>query len=327
MDLQKKIKDIGERGLLELFEGLIDEEDLPFNEDAVAFSISPTHSLLVNIDTFVAKTDAPPGMKVHEMGSKAVTMAVSDLAAKGAPPLHVLASGAFPSDLTVKETIDLVKAIRDAAHSYGAKFLGGDTNEADDIILSVVAIGIRDKKHIIRRSGAKEGEIICTTGEFGLTGAGFKVLLEGYNATPQQKELFKKAIFTPRARVREGVYLANFGRISSCIDSSDGLVWSLKEILRGKKALGIEIEHLPIPPEVCDFAKRNNLDAEELALFGGEEFELIFTLPEKDFKNLQERLKCHKIGRIVKDEAKRIILNTKGQKEEIAIKGWEHFQE
>jgi len=322
----KTIKDIGERGLLELFEGLIDEEELPFNEDAVAFSISPDNLLVVNIDTFVAKTDAPPGMKIHEMGSKVVTMAISDIAAKGAPPIYLLVSGAFPSRLRVNEIINLMKAIRDTAHSYGAKFLGGDTNEGEDVILSAVAIGIRDKNHILRRAGANEGEIICTTGVFGLTGAGYKVFLEGLEATAKQKELFRKAVFTPKARVREGVALANFGKVSSCIDSSDGLAWCLKEILRGKEALGIIIEELPIPNEVQEFAKNNKLNAEDLALFGGEEYELVFTVKEEDLKELQKQIPCYKIGRIVKDKNKKILLNTHGQNKEISMKGWEHFQ-
>ncbi len=319
------IKTIGERGLLALFEKLVDEGDLPFNDDAVAFSLSSNTSMVVNIDTFVASTDAPPTMTPYQMGVKAVTMAISDLAAKGVTPQYIIASGAFPENLSIEQTIDIVKGIQETAHFYNCKFLGGDTNAASDIIISIVAIGKIKKALLMKRSGVKENDIICTTGFFGLTGAGFKVYLDKMGASDLQKEKFSEAVFSPKARVEEGKILANFRKITSCIDSSDGLAWCLKEILRNKKNLGIKINQLPIPDLVKEFAIENNISPNDLALYAGEEFELIFTLPKRFVNQLRKRMDFHIIGQIIFDEQERIMLEDSDQIQVINPKGWEHF--
>lgn len=328
--MNKSLGDIGERALLKMFEKLVDSGDLPFNDDAVAFSISDNQSMVVNIDTFVRKTDAPPNMTPVQMGSKAVTMTISDLAAKGVQPQVIVASGAFPEDFSVKNTIELVTGIKETSHRYNTRFLGGDTNTADDIILSIVALGLGQKKNLILRSGAMKGDIICTTGYFGLTGAGFKVFLDNYSATENQKSKFKNAIYNPVARLKEGLLFSHFGKIHSCIDSSDGLAWSLFELLRNKEELGILLDNIPIDPDVTDFAKKHNIQAEELALYTGEEFELLFTLKEENYSELQKLMKAQKmdifkIGKIT-DKNPGLIQLVKDEKTiDISPKGWEHF--
>jgi len=328
--MNENLGDIGERALLKMFEKLVDSGDLPFNDDAVAFSISENQSMVVNIDTFVRKTDAPPNMTPVQMGSKAVTMTISDLAAKGVQPQVLVASGAFPEDFSVKKTVELVTGIKETAHHYNTRFLGGDTNTADDIILSIVALGLGQKKNFILRSGAMKGDIICTTGNFGLTGAGFKVFLENYSATEIQKNKFANAIYNPIARLKEGLLFSQYGKINSCIDSSDGLAWSLYELLRNKDDLGILLENIPIDPDVNDFAKNHNIQAEELALYAGEEFELLFTLKQEDYNELQklmktQKMEIHRIGKLTNENPGLIQLVKEEKTINISPKGWEHF--
>ncbi|NHJ31851.1 MAG: thiamine-phosphate kinase [Asgard group archaeon] len=328
--MNENLGDIGERALLKMFEKLVDSGDLPYNDDAVAFPISESQSMVVNIDTFVRKTDAPPNMTPAQMGSKAVTMTISDLAAKGVQPQIIVASGAFPEDFSVKNTIELVTGIKETAHLYNTKFLGGDTNTADDIVLSIVALGLSQKKDLILRSGAMKGDIICTTGYFGLTGGGFKVFLENYSATENQKKKFSNAIYNPVARLKEGLLLSQFGKINSCIDSSDGLAWSLFELLRNKNDLGILLDVIPVDPDVKVFAKNHKIEAEELALYAGEEFELLFTLKEENFQAIQKLMKSkggkiHKIGRITDENPGLIQFIKENKTIDISPKGWEHF--
>ncbi|NHJ03937.1 MAG: thiamine-phosphate kinase [Candidatus Heimdallarchaeota archaeon] len=329
--MNKSIKDIGERALLEFFKDMVDEGDLPFNDDAVAFSINEKSTIVINIDTFVAKTDAPPGMTPYQMGAKATVMAISDLAAKGIQPQFIIASGAFPGSFKVKNTIELVRGVKETAQKTNAKFLGGDTNEAEDIILSVVAVGIADKNILIKRNGAKIGDIICTTGEFGLTGAGFKVFLENYKATDEQTKNFRNSIYHPTVKLREGLFLGKSRKINSCIDSSDGLAWCLTELLRNKRNQGIIIDQIPIAQTVIDFANANKLDKDELALFGGEEFELVFTISEENFSEFQknatdQNIKIFTIGKISKKYPNKIMTKTKAGYNEVSHKGWEHFK-
>jgi thiamine-monophosphate kinase len=329
--LKKKISELGERGIIELFKKYIDEGDLPFNDDAVAFGLDNQKSLVINIDTFVAKTDAPPNMTAKEIGAKSTVMAISDLVAKGVQPLFVIASGAFPADLEVKEILEIVEGITEVTHNAGAKYLGGDTNEANDLVLSIVAAGVGKKNDLIKRNTAQKGDILFTTGKFGLTGAGFKVFLEGLSATKEQKKKFRRAVYEPLARLREGLLFTKFGKISSCIDSSDGLSWCLKEILRDKEDLGIEIENIPIDDDVLDFAKEHNLKAEDLALYAGEEFELVFTVQEKYVNEFLEFLKkeeitAFRIGFLSEKYPGKIVYQKENKMLEVKPKGWEHFK-
>ncbi len=328
--MNDNLRDIGERALLEMFEKLVDSGDLPFNDDAVAYSISKDQSLVVNIDTFVRKTDAPPNMTPYYMGGKAVVMAISDLAAKGVQPQAIIASGAFPDEYSVKDTLAIVEGIKYTANKYNAKFLGGDTNTADDVIISIVALGLCKKENLIKRSGGKNGDIICTTGFFGRTGAGFKVFLENLSATKSQKENFWQAIYSPIARLEEGLLLSQLGKAHSCIDSSDGLAWSLFELIRNKKDLGVILEDIPIDQDVIAFAKEHNLKAEELALYAGEEFELVFTVKEEHFQELQKnmllsQMMCLRLGKITDKNPGKIQLLKDGEIINVSPKGWEHF--
>lgn len=324
--MDKSIKEVGERALLDKFEQLVDQGDLPFNDDAVAFPLDEKESMIINIDTFVAKTDAPPNMTYYQMGAKAVTMAISDLAAKGVQPQYLVASGNFPDNLTVKETLEIVHGIRDTAHSYQTKFLGGDTNAADEISITVTVFGRAQKSLLIKRSGAQEGDLICTTGEFGLTGAGFKVFLENYSATKEQRDSFYIAIYEPKARVKEGLVLASIGKITSCIDSSDGLAWCLKEIIRKQKDLGIVLKKLPVAEETIEFAKKNKQSIIDLVFYSGEEFELVFTIGEKNLSDLKNKIDFHVIGELTSTYPEKIFLEENGKLIEILPRGWEHFK-
>lgn len=328
----EKISDIGERGLLERFKALVDEGELPFNDDASAYLLPDNNVIVINIDTFVAKTDAPPSMTSYQIGYKTTTMAISDLAAKGVQPLFTIASGAFPANYETKEALELVKGIRDCSHENSAKYLGGDTNEADDIIISVVAVGIEEKGNIIKRHGGKNGDVIFSTGIFGYTGVGLKAFIENFSIKPEQKEKFHTAVFYPKAKVREGLFLKNFKKISACIDSSDGLAWSLKELIRMDKELGIIIDNLPVDGIVRDFANEHKLSLEELVFHAGEEFELVFTVPNKHVKDLElkaknEKIEIFRIGRVTNNYSEKIILQNNNEIKEITSKGWEHFKD
>ncbi|NHJ47859.1 MAG: thiamine-phosphate kinase [Asgard group archaeon] len=324
--MDKTIKELGERALLDLFEELVDNGDLPFNDDAVAYPLNNSDSMVVNIDTFVAKTDAPPNMTFYQMGAKATTMAISDLAAKGVQPEFLVASGNFPSNMSSQDTIQLVKGIRDTAHKYNTKFLGGDTNAADDISISVTVFGRIKKSNLIKRSTASKNDIICTTGSFGLTAAGFKVFIEEFESTKIQQEIFYKAVYEPDAKLKQGLILAQYGKITSCIDSSDGLAWCLKEIIRSKNNVGIEITNLPIASESKKFAESHNISGSDLVFYGGEEFELVFTIKEDDIAGLKKLMDFHIIGKITSQYPEKIVLLENDKKTIIQPKGWEHFK-
>nr|MDO8133665.1 thiamine-phosphate kinase [Candidatus Njordarchaeum guaymaensis] len=326
------VSDVGERAVVEKILRLLSpcpKEALPIGDDASALSLGNGLALVVKADLLVAATDVPPGMSSQQIGRKVVTMNFSDLAAKGAKPAGILVSLGLPRKFRVNKALDIMRGIVSEAKQYGACAMGGDTGESSDLIVSGMAFGFAEESKLVKRSGANPGDILAVTGSFGLTGAGLKLLLEGMKSDQKTKELLGKAVYEPKTRVDEGVALSASGCLSSSIDSSDGLAWSIYELSRASK-VGFNIEQIPIPPEVTRFAETNNLDPVDLALYGGEEYELVVTVKRNLWSEAEKAAKevggiLHRIGEATK--GRRITLKTaRGKAKEIEPKGYEHFK-
>lgn len=301
---------------------------VPFGDDVSALDLGGGRLAVMKTDMLVGRTDVPPGMSLWQAARKAVVMNVSDLAAKGVRPTAILVSLGLPRGLTEGDVEQIGKGLNEGAREYGAYVLGGDTNEASDLVISCVAFGTCEKQLLMRRSEAKPGDLVAVTGPFGKTAAGLKVLLEGLPTSSRIKENLVNAVFMPQARLQEGLALAQTGAVTASIDSSDGLAWSLHEISRASR-VGFSIEKLPIAQEAEEFAEVHGLDPVELALYGGEEYELVVTVKAELWKGVEEAVK--KIGRSIT----KIGLTTreptilfKGRKGSIPIeaRGWEHFK-
>ena len=303
---------------------------IPFWDDASALSLGDGRALVINTDMLVWGTDVPVGMTAFQAARKAVVMNVSDLGAKGAAPTAFMVDLAIPRDTPVETVEELAKGFEAGAKLYGAHFLGGDTNEASDVIISGIAFGLMVEKRIMRRAGgARPGDILATTGLFGLTSAGFKHLLEGYVLPEEVKKPILDSIYMPSARVREGVALSITGSVTGCMDSSDGLGVSLHDLQRST-GLGYRVTNLPIHPAANQFAEQNGLDPVDLALYGGEEFELVFSFKPEDIGKVQMALEgvgccLHVIGDVTKENE--IFLEFKGEAKPIKPGGWIHFTE
>jgi thiamine-monophosphate kinase len=206
--------------------------------------------------------------------------------------------------------------------------IGGDTNEACDVIISGLALGIIKKKHIMKRSsGLKPGHILAVTGNFGLTSVGFTYFLEGIEPSKDVKRAAIDSIYTPNARVNEGIALAETEVVSGCIDSSDGLSLSLYD-LSHSSGLGFIIDNPPIHPMVFKFSERNNLDPLILAFNGGEEYELVFTYPSDEKPTIKKALKsagCELINIGFVSEKKEIVYRYDNKLIPIKMGGWNHF--
>lgn len=148
--------------------------------------------------------------------------------------------------------------------------IGGDTNEASNLVISISLFGIAKKTEVVLRSGAKHGDIVAVTGFFGKTAAGLKILVDGFEAPAKIRRALVESVLMPKARLKEGLALSQIKAVTASIDSSDGLAWSLHEIARASK-VGFLINKLPIADEAEKFAETHNLDPLELALYGGEE--------------------------------------------------------
>jgi thiamine-monophosphate kinase len=322
---------LGERKIIELIWKSLDEAPrlaVPFGDDVTAFDKGDGNLVVLKADMLVGKTDVPPQMSYWQAARKAVVMNISDLAAKGVKPLGLLASLGIPSNLRKKQIEQIGKGLNAGARENETYILGGDTNETEDLIIDIAAFGLIKKKDLILRSGASPGDIVATTGQFGLSPLGLRILTQKLAAPPAIKKKLIEAVLMPHARLKEGLALAKTGTITASIDSSDGLAWSLYEINHASN-VGFVIDALPISPEVYKIAKLNHLSASELCLYGGEEYELVVTIKPEHWKKTEKAIKrergiLRKIGRATTENA--LVYKQNGEEVKIEARGYEHFK-
>jgi thiamine-monophosphate kinase len=327
----KSVENLGEREIIKIiFKNLekMPNTPIPFGDDASAVDIGHGKLAVIKTDMLVGKTDVPKEMTHWQAARKAVVMNISDLAAKGTQPIAVLTSLGLPRSLIEKDIEQISKGMNTGAREYDAYVLGGDTNEASDLIISCSVFGITEKHLLMKRSGAKPGDIVAVTGYFGKTPAGLRTLLEELPTPKGIKQTLVDAVLMPHARLKEGLALAQTRAVTASIDSSDGLAWSLHEIARASN-VGFSIDNLPIAKEAEEFAKINNLNLIELSLYGGEEYELVVTVTPKLWKKVNDAIKnvgtqLTRIGVVTREKS--LILKTANKILQIEPRGWEHFK-
>ena len=325
------LQTLGEKRIIRIIQEQLDVMPnlaLGFGDDVSAISIDGDNVAVLKTDMLVGKTDVPPGMSLSQAARKAVVMNVSDFAAKGVKPLVMLVSLGLPRELKGEDIEEIGKGLNEGAREYGTYIIGGDTNEASDLIISCSLLGFSDKEKIVSRFGARPGDIVAVTGEFGKTAAGLKILLEDLSVPKRIEKALKESVLRPKARLKEGLALSRTGGLTASIDSSDGLAWSLYE-LSDASDVGFLIDYVPIAEEATKFAELHDLDPWELSLYGGEEYELIVTVKPELWRKTERAIRkiggsLIKIG--VATEEKKIELRVDGKVRAIERKGWEHFK-
>ena len=323
-------KKLGERKIIQMIREVLSLPSMliPFGDDVSGVEIGNNRVAILKIDMLVGKTDVPPTMSFWQAGRKAVVMNVSDFAAKGVRPMALLVALGVPPNFLSRDIEQLAKGLNAGAREYGTYIVGGDTSEASDLVISCSLFGLTKRNLPMLRRGARPGDIVAVTGFFGKTATGLKLLLANLSAPPRARKLFLHSVFEPSARLDEGLALSRTGAVSASIDSSDGLAWSLYEVGRASGA-GFMIDNLPVAPEVLNFARHNGIDPVELALYGGEEYELVLTVKQRSWKKASQAVKevggsLIKIGRVT--ERPDMILQWEGKTIPIEPRGWEHFK-
>ncbi len=223
-----------------------------------------------------------------DLGYKAMLVNISDIAAMGGIPTHAVVTIGVPKNIKVKKLLQFQKGLNKLAKKYKIDIVGGDTVASPKaIVVSITLLGQVEKKFMLTRSDARVGDVILVTGVFGEPAA------NSYRVKGQVP------------RVKECREIAKSELATSMIDSSDGLARSLQEISKASKvSFKLDFDKIPI-------AKGVTLDH---ALYGGEEYELVFTAKKRNVKKLQKIVKCKIVGEVVS--------RGKGTK---LKKGFEHF--
>jgi thiamine-monophosphate kinase len=324
-------EELGERRVIEIIQSRLDpmpKMPVPFGDDVSACEIGGGNLVVLKTDMLVNKTDVPEGMNLWQAARKAAVMNVSDFAAKGVKPIAMLVSLGTPRNLRQSDIEELGAGLNAGAREYGAYVIGGDTGEASDLVISLSVFGMTKKSKLMLRSGAKPGDILAVTGFFGKPPSGLKILADNFKASKEVKKTLVESVLMPHARLEEGLALSETGAVSAAIDSSDGLAWSLHEIARASK-VGVLVSSLPLAKEAATFARINKLDPTALALYGGEEYELILTIKPRLWIKAEKA--AEKVGgkliRIGKTTAgKNVLMEARRKHVVIAPKGYEHFK-
>jgi thiamine-monophosphate kinase len=322
---------MGERRIIELIQSrlsVMPHSAVPFGDDVSAVDIGNGQVAVLKTDMLVGKTDMPRDMSLWQAARKTVVMNVSDFAAKGVQPLAALVSLGLPRNLMRKDIEEITRGLNAAAREYGAYVVGGDTNEASDLVISVSLFGTAKRKELMLRSGARAGDIVAVTGFFGKTAAGLRLLLDNYAASKELREVLLRSVCMPKARLKEGLALCSSRAVSASIDSSDGLAWSLHELAR-MSDVGFLVNSVPVADEVRCFAEFNGLDARMLSLYGGEEYELVVTVKPKKWVAAETAVEATgerllPIGKVTRD--RQVLLDVDGEKRAVEKRGWEHFK-
>jgi len=324
-----KVKDVGEWEVINRIWGVLardEEEIMGFNDDVVAKRVGRGWVLVAHTNALVESTDVLPGMSPHSIGFKSVVMNVSDFASKGVRPLGMLFALGVPKEVDVEYVEEIARGWRDASLKYGLYIWGGDVSEAGELTLCGTIIGLAKEGVLMKRRGAREGDVVACIGEFGLTSVAYLMLLKGLKAPDRMVERRAlRAVYYPRAYLEEGLRLSRLGVVTSSMDSSDGLAWTL-HTLCSLNGVGMRIKSVPIPIEVRRYAEKYGLDPYELALYGGEEYALVFTLRRDDLDRLPKSLakRVHIMGVVTSD--KKLRLEVDGSERKIEARGWEHFK-
>lgn len=274
---------------------------------------------------------------LKHLGFKAVAVNVSDIAAMNGIAEQVTVSIAISNRISLEAIDELYKGIQAACEAYGVDLVGGDTTSSlSGLIISVTAIGKATKEKVVYRNTAKEGEVICVTGDIGGAYIGLQLLereKQVYLAdSSMQPDLEKNAypvqrLLKPEARMDIIHELAEHNVIpTSMIDISDGLASEMMHICTQSK-IGAKIfdNQLPIDESVKEAAVEIKLDPSTAALNGGEDYELLFTVTQEDFEKIKNLPDVFPIGITTKKEDGIYVVTASGRAYEMKAQGWQHF--
>jgi thiamine-monophosphate kinase len=322
---------LGELRIIEILEsslGTSRDTVVGFGDDVSAVKLVDGKVAVLKTDMLVASTDVPPGMSMRQVARKAVVANVSDFAAKGVRPFAGLVALGLPITLREVDIRGIAAGLSTTAREYGLSLVGGDTNESKDLTISLALFAVASQEKLVLRSGAEEGDVVAVSGDFGSASAGLKALLQHRIPPSKLTPALYDAVYNPRAELDLGLRLGSSRSLTASIDSSDGLAWSLHELSRASD-VGMLIDHVPVSRAARQFAKRYKYKAEDLALYGGEEYIIVGTMDSRRYdeaRGVAENLGGELIAIGETTRAKgRVLLETEGkERKEIEMRGWIH---
>lgn len=295
------ISHVGEFGLIDRMKAVLGSGTgnaaliASIGDDAAVYRVDDDTAHVITTDALVEGVHFDRSfMPWPHLGAKAISVNVSDVAAMNAVARYAVVSIGLPRNMSVEMVESLYVGMRDACARYGIDLVGGDTTASPQVVLSVTVVGEVELSRLVFRRGARPGDLVCVTGDVGGAYAGLQALLEqrrsiqemGDSYTPDldpYRYVIKRQL-TPEARVDVIADWAKRGvRPRALVDVSDGVASEVHHLCRAS-GCGARIRGaaLPIDPETRFVADEQMQDVDTYALFGGEDYELLFALDPGD---------------------------------------------
>ena len=305
---------------------------LGIGDDAALLAPTPGAETVLSCDWFVEgnhflKDKHPP----QSVGWKCLARALSDIAAMGAHPRCFLLSLALPDDLSRRWLSEFLSGLRKVSQEYRCPLVGGDTTRKREISINVTVMGEVQADRAVRRSGAKPGDVIFVSGRLGEAEMGLRKLRGLRGPVPQAESSLRKHLY-PQPRLTVGQWLAKSHLVSAMMDISDGLSSDLPRLCAASGVGAyIEAAKLPLPVRLIDPPKgARGLMAGtvlDLALDGGDDYELLFTVPRRRVAQVPARIGTVPLTRIGEvTGSRRIRLVSLGHDTPLVARGWDPFR-
>lgn len=336
-----KLERLGEFGLIDRIKKKVNSNfegvRLGIDDDAAAFESTKGMVSLLTADVLVNGIHFDPSYATpYEIGWKAMAANLSDIAAMGGVPRTAVISLCLPEQTEVEWVEEIYEGMEDIVHRYEGSIVGGDTSAShSDTIISIALTGEVEKKNLTTRSGAKRGDVICVTGDLGGSVAGLKVLRKEQRAREKFKDQWSHVIekhLRPLPRIPEARFLVEGTKVNAMIDISDGLASEIHHICSlSNTGAKIYTEEIPLHPQTTLAAREFETPAHKYALYGGEDFELLFTLSPRhvgeifDIIESETGTKVSVIGAIVEGDHGILLIDEHGKQQDLPFRGYNHF--
>lgn len=332
----KTLSDVGEFGLINKLIAKYSAEEkgvLGLGDDCAVISINSKQSRLVTTDLLIENVHfLKDKITPFTLGYKSLAVNFSDIAAMGGYPQEIYISAGFPENLPLDWIYEFYNGIHQLAEKYDARLMGGDTTKSPKaIVINILVNGLINTENIKLRSQAQIGDAICLNHTIGDSAAGLRILLDDMDINSDIKPLVT-AHNHPEAKIYEGKWLGKHKDVHAMLDVSDGIGSDLMRLIeRSKVGMQIDLDKLPLSDELQKAAHKYGWDLFDLAVNGGEDYCLLFTVANNKLaevkSNYEQKFQTalFSIGR-VKEKSYGLQFVRKGQELDMVGAGFDHFR-
>jgi thiamine-monophosphate kinase len=322
-----KLRELGERNAQNIIRNILSDntnDKLEIEDDCAALDFGE-YFLLITTDLISQSTHIPQNATPWQIGWHVTAINLSDIASMGGEPIGLVVALGLPASYDEEFLSELVKGAHSCATKFKTSILGGDTKESESLTLSGCALGRVLKSEIMKRKGAKPGDLVCVTGELGKAGCAYYSLENDPENEGAIKDLLE---VTPR--IIEGRILAQSQAVTSCMDISDGLASSIHQLSQlNSVGFEVDIKKLPVYHKAQEVSEKLNIQIEDMTVYFGGDYELLLTVKESKVAHLKKEMaktqtRFSEIGRVVETKTNTLIKDDISSS--LEDRGYEHFR-